>query len=160
MRSGHLWASPIKRYPVQLLVSAGHPLAHRETVRLRDIAAETFVDMPEEFGQRRLADDAFTKAELSRRVVIEVFDITTIADYVAHGPGVALLPPDLVERAGETARAVPLADVLTGLVPDQVAESGACTDSWGPQQPNAGVHTRRGACPQDQLLAVSGSSRR
>ncbi|MDN3058489.1 LysR family transcriptional regulator [Streptomyces sp. SRF1] len=107
----HLRARPIKRYHVQLLVPAGHPLAGREAVRLRDIAAQTFVDMPEGFGQRQLVDDAFAKAGLSRQVVIEVSDITTIADYVAHGLGVALLPPDLAERAGETVRAVPLADV-------------------------------------------------
>ncbi|GLV78376.1 LysR family transcriptional regulator [Streptomyces hygroscopicus] len=107
----HLKARPIKRYHVQLLVPAGHPLAGREAVRLRDIAAQTFVDMPEGFGQRQLVDDAFAKAGLSRQVVIEVSDITTIADYVAHGLGVALLPPDLAERAGETVRAVPLADV-------------------------------------------------
>ncbi|MBW8090987.1 LysR family transcriptional regulator [Streptomyces hygroscopicus subsp. hygroscopicus] len=107
----HLRARPIKRYHVQLLVPAGHPLAGREAVRLRNIAAQTFVDMPEGFGQRQLVDDAFAKAGLSRQVVIEVSDITTIADYVAHGLGVALLPPDLAERAGETVRAVPLADV-------------------------------------------------
>ncbi|MEU5272463.1 LysR family transcriptional regulator [Streptomyces hygroscopicus] len=107
----HLRARPIKRYHVQLLVPAGHPLAGRGAVRLRDIAAQTFVDMPEGFGQRQLVDDAFAKAGLSRQVVIEVSDITTIADYVAHGLGVALLPPDLAERAGETVRAVPLADV-------------------------------------------------
>ncbi|MFE2025340.1 LysR family transcriptional regulator [Streptomyces hygroscopicus] len=107
----HLRARPIKRYHVQLLVPAGHPLAGREAVRLRDIATQTFVDMPEGFGQRQLVDDAFAKAGLSRQVVIEVSDITTIADYVAHGLGVALLPPDLAERAGETVRAVPLADV-------------------------------------------------
>ncbi|KOG85670.1 LysR family transcriptional regulator [Streptomyces varsoviensis] len=110
IRDEHLRARPIKRYHVQLLVPAGHPLAQREKARLRDIAAETFVDMPEGFGQRQLVDDAFTKAGLSRRVGIEVSDITTIADYVAHGLGVALLPPDLAERAGDAVRAVPLAD--------------------------------------------------
>ncbi|MFB6672999.1 LysR family transcriptional regulator substrate-binding protein [Streptomyces sp. NPDC056390] len=93
------WSRPVTPWPTG------------RRVRLRDIAAETFGDMPEEFGQRQLADDAFTKAELSRRVVIEVSDITTIAEYVAHGIGVALLAPDLAERAGETVRAVPLADV-------------------------------------------------
>jgi len=111
VRDEHLRTRPIKRYEVQLLVPAGHPLAERESVRLSDIAGEMFVDMPEGFGQRQLVDDAFAKMELSRRVLIEVSDITTIADYVSHGLGVALLPPDLAERAGKTVRAVPLAGV-------------------------------------------------
>ncbi|MFI8952213.1 LysR substrate-binding domain-containing protein [Streptomyces sp. NPDC053750] len=79
-------------------------------VGLRDIADESFVDMPTGFGQRQIVEDAFTRAELSRRVLIEVSDITTIADYVAHGLGVALLPPDFAEAAGDAVRVVPLAD--------------------------------------------------
>ncbi|MET9296626.1 LysR family transcriptional regulator [Streptomyces sp. NPDC003077] len=104
----HLKARPVKKYDVQLLVPAGHPLADRTSVRLRDIAAETFVDMPTGFGQRDLVDDAFAKADLPRRVLIEVSDITTIADYVAHGLGIALLPPDLAQHTGGTVRTIPL----------------------------------------------------
>ncbi|WP_232626550.1 LysR family transcriptional regulator substrate-binding protein [Streptomyces alfalfae] len=100
----------IKKYQVQLLVPAGHRLALRKSVRLSDVAAEPFVDMPTGFGQRRLVDDAFTRAGLSRRVLIEVSDITTIAEYVSHGLGVALLPPDFTEAAGDAVRSVPLAD--------------------------------------------------
>ncbi|GHF20207.1 transcriptional regulator [Streptomyces spiralis] len=111
IRDEHLRARGIKRYDIQLLVPAGHRLADRNDVRLRDIANESFVDMPTGFGQRQLVDDAFTRAELSRRVLIEVSDITTIADYVAHGLGVALLPPDFAEAAGGAVRVVPLVDV-------------------------------------------------
>ncbi|MFJ7766881.1 LysR family transcriptional regulator substrate-binding protein [Streptomyces sp. NPDC097107] len=106
----HIRVRAVKRYQVQLLVPAGHPLALRESVRLRDVAGEPFVDMPIGFGQRQTVDDAFTRAELSRRVLIEVSDITTIAEYVAHGLGVALLPPDFATAAGDAVRSVPLAD--------------------------------------------------
>ncbi|MCF2437264.1 LysR substrate-binding domain-containing protein [Streptomyces thinghirensis] len=79
IRDPHLRVRAVKRYHVQLLVPAGHPLALRKSVRLRDVAGEPFVDMPIGFGQRQIVDDAFTRAELSRRVLIEVSDITTIA---------------------------------------------------------------------------------
>lgn len=79
-------------------------------MRLKDVSGEPFVDMPTGFGQRQIVDDAFTRAKLSRRVLIEVPDITTIPDYVAHGLGVALVPPDFAEAVGDMVRPVPLAD--------------------------------------------------
>ncbi|MFJ6076037.1 LysR family transcriptional regulator [Streptomyces sp. NPDC093065] len=111
IKDEHLRSRAIKRYEAQLLVPADHPLSCRKSVRLSDVADESFIDMPVGFGQRQIADDAFTRAELSRRVLIEVSDITTIADYVAHGLGVALLPPDFAATAGDAIRTIPLADV-------------------------------------------------
>ncbi|MEK8143709.1 LysR substrate-binding domain-containing protein [Streptomyces sp. M10(2022)] len=99
VRDEHLRARPIKKYDIQLLLPAGHPLAGRSAVRLRDIADETFVEMPVGFGQREVVDDAFTRAELTRRVLIEVSDITTIPDYVAHGLGVAFLPSEFAKSS-------------------------------------------------------------
>ncbi|RDG37921.1 LysR family transcriptional regulator [Streptomyces corynorhini] len=118
-----LTARPLKRYHLQLLVPADHPLASRKSARLRDIAGEPFVDMPPGFGQRRLVDDAFTRAELARRVLIEVSDITTIADYVAHGLGVALLPPEFAAAAGDAVRTVPVADARLSWTLNAVASA-------------------------------------
>ncbi|MFF4053792.1 LysR family transcriptional regulator [Streptomyces chartreusis] len=111
IKDEHLRSRAIKKYEAQLLVPADHPLARRRSVRLTDVADEPFIDMPVGFGQRQIADDAFTKEELSRRVLIEVSDITTIADYVRHGLGVALLPPEFATAAGDALRTVPLSDV-------------------------------------------------
>ncbi|MCT2593547.1 hypothetical protein LHJ74_27200 [Streptomyces sp. N2-109] len=77
---------------------------------MREVADATFVDMPRGSGQRKLVDDAFTRAELARRVLIEVSDITSIPDHVAHGLGVAFLFPRVAKAAGPAVRAVPLAD--------------------------------------------------
>ncbi|GHE92315.1 LysR family transcriptional regulator [Streptomyces fumanus] len=101
---------PVKRYDLSLLVPSGHRLADRPDVLLSDLAGEPFVDMPEGFGQRQITDDAFRKAELSRRVLIEVSDLTTVADYVAHGLGVALAPPDFAASAAGPVSVVPVAD--------------------------------------------------
>lgn len=106
----HLKVTAVKRYHVQLLVPTGHPLTLRKKVSLKDIADEPFVDMPIGFGQRQIVDEAFTRAELSRHVLIEVSDITTIAECVANGLGIALLPPDFAAAAGDAVRLVPLAD--------------------------------------------------
>ncbi|WP_236795604.1 LysR family transcriptional regulator [Amycolatopsis sp. GM8] len=111
IRDEHLRIRPIKKFEIALLVPADHPLADRTAVGLRDIAEEVFVDMPAGFGHRQVADEAFASAELSRRVLIEVSDITTIADYVAHGLGVALLPPEFAEPVGDTVKVVALRDV-------------------------------------------------
>jgi DNA-binding transcriptional LysR family regulator len=111
IRDEQLRARPIKRFGIALLVPSDHPLADRRAVGLPDTTREVFVDMPAGFGQRRLVDDAFARAGLSRRVLIEVSDITTIADYVAHGLGVALLPPDFADAVGDRVKVVPLADV-------------------------------------------------
>ncbi|MGW7517711.1 LysR family transcriptional regulator [Streptomyces sp. NPDC054796] len=110
VRDKHLVAKAIKKYDLQLLVPADHPLAGRSAARLADIAGETFVDMPIGFGQRETVDHAFSRAELTRRVLIEVSDITTIPQYVANGLGIAFLSPEFAESAGTAVRTVPLAD--------------------------------------------------
>ncbi|MGW6791554.1 LysR family transcriptional regulator [Streptomyces chartreusis] len=109
IKDEHLKTRAIKSYEAQLLVPATHSFAHRKSVQLRDIVDEPFIDMPVGFGQRQVADDAFMRAHLSRRVLIEVSDITTIAEYVAHNLGVALLPPEFAAASAETVRPVSLA---------------------------------------------------
>ncbi|RBQ20533.1 LysR family transcriptional regulator [Spongiactinospora rosea] len=104
-----LRVTPIKRYDVHLLVAESHPLAGRRSVRLEEIAEESFVEMPIGFGQREAADAAFAAADLTRHVLIEVPDITTIPQFVAHGLGVAFMPAAFAESVVPRVRAVPLA---------------------------------------------------
>lgn len=106
VRDEHLNVTPIKKYDLQLLVAEDHPLAQRDTVRLSDVAGEPFIEMPMGFGQRETVDEAFTRAELTRQVLVEVSDITTIPQFVAHGLGVAFQPKAFAVRPG--VRALPL----------------------------------------------------
>ncbi|SDG00375.1 DNA-binding transcriptional regulator, LysR family [Sinosporangium album] len=110
LRDEQLRVAPIKKYDLQLLVAEDHPLGGRDAVRLEEIADEPFVEMPIGFGQREMVDSAFAKAGLTRRVLIEVSDMTTIPAYVAHGLGVAFLPAAFAETVEPRVRAVPLAD--------------------------------------------------
>jgi DNA-binding transcriptional LysR family regulator len=100
---------PIKYYDPHLVVAADHPFADQPEVSLSDLAGETFVDMPLGFGQRAMVDEALAARSLRREVSVEVTDLTTVPDFVAHQLGVALLPPELVQGRTEL-RAVPISD--------------------------------------------------
>ncbi|MFB9795270.1 LysR family transcriptional regulator substrate-binding protein [Shinella granuli] len=99
---------PIRSYRLHLVTPADHPLAKRQEVTLAEIAREPFIDMPFGFGQRVVIDDAFAQQSLSRPVVVEVADLTTVPEYVAHGLGVALLPPELVVSSRHDLSVVPV----------------------------------------------------
>lgn len=86
--------------PFVLVVPAGHPLALRGEVSLRDLEGESFVDLPPGYGSRRITDDAFARAGVSRRVLIEVAEIATAPQYVPQGLGLALVPRFVATGAG------------------------------------------------------------
>lgn len=78
--------------PFVLVVPSQHPLADHETVSLTEIDGAGFIDVPLGYGSRRISDDAFARSGTSRRVLMEVAEIDTVAEYVVHGLGVALVP--------------------------------------------------------------------
>lgn len=85
---------------LDLVVPADHPLAERRTVPITELAGLDFVDFPESYGIRTVADLAFTAASVTRRVALEITDVPTGVAYVRNGLGVALLPrPALAETA-------------------------------------------------------------
>lgn len=100
--------NPIRSYRLQLITPADHPLAGQGHVTLAEIAQEPFIDMPFGFGQRAVIDDAFAKQSLSRPVHVEVADLTTIPEYIVHGLGVALLPPELVAMNTQDFAIIPI----------------------------------------------------
>lgn len=108
IRDPQLRVTPIRSYKLHLIMPPDHPLAGRQDVTLAEIAREPFIDMPFGFGQRAVIDDAFARLALSRPVLVEVADLTTVPEYVAHGLGVALLPPELVACSGHDLAIVPI----------------------------------------------------
>jgi DNA-binding transcriptional LysR family regulator len=99
----------IATVPFVALLPSSHPLADRSAVRLEELAAERFVDMPRGFGNRSMVDRAFDNAGLPRRIQVEVPELTTIPDYVRVGLGVAVVPE--LEPAKEPGVAqLPIAD--------------------------------------------------
>ena len=87
-----LSAVPIASSPMVLVVPSNHPLAASRGVDLAGLGGEEFIDLPPGYASRQIVDDAFASAGVERRVMIEVSDIGTAAEYVTNGLGVALLP--------------------------------------------------------------------
>ncbi|MBD3780176.1 MAG: LysR family transcriptional regulator [Micrococcales bacterium] len=80
--------------PMVLVLPRGHALAGGDAgpVDVRRLDGLDFIDSPEGYGNRAVADAALAGAGVGRRVTIEIADIGTAAAYVRHGLGVALLP--------------------------------------------------------------------
>lgn len=102
----------LARSPIDLVIPDDHPLAERESVFIEELAGLDFIDFPVGYGNRTVVDRAFTTAAISRNVAIQVTDISTGADYVRHGLGIALLPRFIIgSPPGLTSRTVTGADL-------------------------------------------------
>jgi DNA-binding transcriptional LysR family regulator len=83
---------PLARLPIMLACAETHPLAGRRSVRMSDLAGEQFIDVPERWAARTLADRALEDAGIQRRSIIEVSNVQLALRLVAEQTGVALLP--------------------------------------------------------------------
>jgi DNA-binding transcriptional LysR family regulator len=105
-----LSAVPIASSRMVLVVPEGHRLAASARVDLAALAGEEFIDLPPGYASRQIVDDAFVAAGVDRRVMIEVSDIGTAAEYVTNGLGVALLP-EFAAHSALNVRRIRVADV-------------------------------------------------
>jgi DNA-binding transcriptional LysR family regulator len=78
--------------PLLVACAPTHPLATRRQVTLADLAGERFVDFQPDWGLRMLLDQTFAAAGLERSSALEVNDVPSLLELVAHGLGVALVP--------------------------------------------------------------------
>ncbi|MCL1870211.1 MAG: LysR family transcriptional regulator [Promicromonosporaceae bacterium] len=95
--------------PFAAVLPEGHQLASRRSVRLEDLADESFVDAPVGFGNRDVLDAALGARGVTRVVSAEVTETSAIPAFVGAGLGVALLPELLVPPPDGTV-VVPLAE--------------------------------------------------
>ena len=106
--SRELCTRELARVPQVLAVPAGHPLARRRTVAVTDLADEDFVDFPNGYANRAVADQVFAAARIERRIAAEVGGIDDAVEFVRHGVGVAIVPPFAVR--GDAVRPVRVRD--------------------------------------------------
>ncbi|WP_433200685.1 LysR family transcriptional regulator [Dactylosporangium sp. CS-047395] len=85
---------------LQLVVPAGHPLAHAGRVRLRQLEGEPFIDFPTGWGNRTVADRAFSAAGVSRDVRFEAADGGLAVGLVRNGLGMVFLPSSVRAEFG------------------------------------------------------------
>ena len=78
--------------PVELALHRDHPLADREDIRLEDLAADTWIDVPRATSGGQVLTRACARAGFAPRVTFESDDYTAIQELVGAGFGVALLP--------------------------------------------------------------------
>jgi DNA-binding transcriptional LysR family regulator len=90
----------LDRTSFRLLLPAGHPLASPAPVELADLAGERWIDGPPGFGNRLQVDAMFARVGATRRVVLEVPDVSTFPRYVAAGLGPAFCPGSVGVPAG------------------------------------------------------------
>jgi DNA-binding transcriptional LysR family regulator len=83
-----------------LACTAEHPLASQESVGLRRLAREPFVDFELGWGTRTAVDGAFAEARVERSSAYVVNDTPTLLDLVANGLGVAVIPPSIDGAGG------------------------------------------------------------
>jgi DNA-binding transcriptional LysR family regulator len=93
--------------PLVVACAPTHPLAGRDQVELADLAGEPFVDFQRDWGLRMLLDQRLAAAGLDRTTALEVNDVPTLLELVAHGFGVALVP-EVVSRHPAAVRYLPL----------------------------------------------------
>jgi DNA-binding transcriptional LysR family regulator len=75
----------------------GHPLAGATNVSFAALKNEPFVDFEPDWGTRKLVDQGFSGAGISRHIAFEVSDWETLLELVSRGLGVALLPEAIAE---------------------------------------------------------------
>ncbi|MGH3731387.1 MAG: LysR family transcriptional regulator [Micromonosporaceae bacterium] len=90
---------PLARQPMVLVCHPDHRLAAAQSVKLRALTDEVFVDFRTGWGSRRIADRAFLAAAVDRHVAMEVEDVHTLLHLVEHNLGVALVPNPIARKS-------------------------------------------------------------
>lgn len=137
--------------PYVLVVPGDHPLADAKAVSLAMLEGESFIDLPPGYGSRRIVDDAFAHAGVSRHVLIEVADLSTAATYVPHGLGVAVVP-QFAAAAARSRAGMPVRTVsLDGAVP-----SFEVSLAWSRRRPLSSAAEGLVGLLRSELIPVAG----
>lgn len=91
-----LWRGTLHSEQMAAACAADHPLAGQESVGLKRLGREPFVDFEIGWGTRTALDRAFAAARVERVSACVVNDTPTLLDLVANGLGVAVVPPSIV----------------------------------------------------------------
>lgn len=75
-----------------IVVPGNHRLATRKSIRLEEVAEESFITFKPMYGLRLLADQFFETASVRPKITFEGDEIMTVAGLVDASLGVALIP--------------------------------------------------------------------
>jgi LysR family transcriptional activator of glutamate synthase operon len=88
-----LEAVEVRQEPLLAVLFLQHRLAHRETLRLRELAEDDFIATRPGYGLRQIFADLADEAGFAPHLAFESEEVDTVRGLVAAGLGVALLPP-------------------------------------------------------------------
>jgi DNA-binding transcriptional LysR family regulator len=97
--------------PVILAVPRDHSLADATEISLWSLRDEPILTLTPGRGLRAVLETACAEAGFTPHIHAETDDLAVLADLVAHGLGVALLPRSAAERAPHDLVIVPLRDL-------------------------------------------------
>ncbi|WP_405615870.1 LysR family transcriptional regulator [Streptomyces sp. NBC_00076] len=92
-------------------VPAGHPLANKRRVTLRDLAAHPIVCMPPGTGLRTVFDRACAAQNIQPAIALQASAADAIADLAARGLGIAILSDSMAESYRDRLTVRPIDDV-------------------------------------------------
>jgi DNA-binding transcriptional LysR family regulator len=94
-------------------VPAGHPLAERSRVTLRDLSAHPIACMPPGTGLRTVFDQACAAQSLQPVIALQASAADAIADLATRGLAVAILSASMAEHYRDRLTALTIDDVET-----------------------------------------------
>ncbi|HEY1358083.1 MAG TPA: LysR family transcriptional regulator [Thermoleophilaceae bacterium] len=92
MLDGELELTRLLEDPYDIILPAGHRLAERKTLKLRDLAGESWISSTVGNGCRRIHERACEDAGFEPKVAFESDDTLAVQSLVAAGVGVTMLP--------------------------------------------------------------------
>ena len=110
-----LAVSPLASEPILLVVPPGHRLASRTSIKVEELAGESFVEVPEGWGSRLVTDRALAMAGVEREVSVEVADLATLTELVRAGFGLGFGPRSAVTLSAAGAESLSFVALEPGL---------------------------------------------
>ncbi|MEK3977601.1 LysR family transcriptional regulator [Psychrobacillus sp. FSL K6-2836] len=75
-----------------VIVQANHPLSSRRSIRLKEIANESFIGLKKGYALRKTTDEIFENEGLKPIISFEGDEVATVAGFIAAGLGYSILP--------------------------------------------------------------------
>ncbi|MCE4553198.1 LysR family transcriptional regulator [Pelomonas cellulosilytica] len=84
---------PVLEADEVVVLPAGHPLASRHRLALKDFAAQDFISLAADDPYRREIDARFDEARVERRMRVQTHSAVAVCELVRSGLGVAIVNP-------------------------------------------------------------------
>lgn len=75
-----------------VIVQTNHPLAARNSIRLKEIANESFIALKKGYALRKTTDEIFQNEGLKPVISFEGDEVATVAGFISAGLGYSILP--------------------------------------------------------------------